>query len=249
MLGNSYADCHLHLPPAVSAPDFASVLEKAEIGMAFVNAAEKNGWQNVLDAAAQTRAIVPFAGIHPWQLAEHGADDLNDLEALLKENKNLHIGETGLDRAIETPLALQEEFFVRHVELAIKYKRILCVHNVRAYDRIAKILKRAGPLPAGFVLHGFSGPAEAFGEMSGLNGYFSFGARVREKKNAKIRELVAGAPRERILAETDYPCAKNPEPLPPIAAITDALGKILDLNCARTLVYENAGRLVENYGR
>ncbi|HEY0092150.1 MAG TPA: TatD family hydrolase, partial [Flavobacterium sp.] len=95
------------------------------------------------------------SGIHPWHLDENRIDaDLDMMERRLCMNRNIAIGECGLDKKIEVPFDLQASVFERHLRLAQKYKRPVIVHCVAAYSEVIAMKKKVNfNLP--MVIHGF----------------------------------------------------------------------------------------------
>ena len=58
-------------------------------------------------------------GIHPWYIDENRLEnDLKTIEEKLQLSECLALGECGLDKRIEIPLALQIEVFEKQIELA-----------------------------------------------------------------------------------------------------------------------------------
>jgi len=141
------------------------------------------------------------AGLHPWHL------DQVDTEACFRKieqfiiNKNmLAIGECGLDRAIQTDFSLQEECFLRQVEIAEEAGKPLIIHCVRAYSdliRLKKELKSNIP----WIIHGFNANKETTQNLIKLGFYFSVGERLSKNNSAKaILEMI---PIDQLFFETD----------------------------------------------
>lgn len=239
-----FADAHLHLAPGGDITGFRRALERADIALAFVNSAESAQWASGLKAW-RAGAVIPFIGIHPWFCAEAGNQDMERLETLLTENANAHIGEIGLDRAIDTPLKVQEKVFAAQLKLARKLNRAISVHCVKAWDRVLPLLREGGPFTRGVILHSFSGPVEHIWELAALGGYFSFGTGVFGTQADKLARLIKAAPKERIICETDFPfgkiSGKTPE-IPPIGEVTAEVGRIAA--SPDILFYENARRVI-----
>ncbi|MDD4004909.1 MAG: TatD family hydrolase [Elusimicrobiaceae bacterium] len=240
-----FADAHLHLlPPGITG--FSQTLDRAGITRAFANSAGKAEWQNTL-YAARCGPVTPFIGIHPWFCARHTPADLAELDALLARNPAARVGETGLDGAIQTAMPLQEEFFAAQAELARRHHRALSVHCVKAWAGMMKILRRTGPFPAGFIMHGFSGPAELISELTELGGYFSFGPRVLDPRGKRLPSLIKAVPAHRLLCETDFPHGRingTVPPFPPIDQVTMAVGALAGISGPAETFYENAGRAI-----
>lgn len=86
--------------------------------------------------------FVYSAGLHPWHLEKSTPADWDRIVSLASDPKTVAIGETGLDRVCSTPISLQTEFFLKHIELARQTGKPLIVHCVRATDLLLNIKKK-----------------------------------------------------------------------------------------------------------
>ena len=81
-------------------------------------------------------------GIHPWHIVEDRIDsDLEIIESKLEDEKCLAVGECGLDKRIEIPMALQQMVFEKQLALAEKYKKPVVIHCVAAFQEVITIKK------------------------------------------------------------------------------------------------------------
>jgi TatD DNase family protein len=79
-----------------------------------------------------------------------------------------------------------------------------------------ELLKSVGALPAGFVLHSYSGSPELVGQLAKLGAYFSFSGSITFSGNKKGYKSVLAVPPDRLLIETD-----SPDLTPPAARFAD----------------------------
>jgi TatD DNase family protein len=116
------------------------------------------------------------------------------------------VGETGLDYFRTGPegIAVQQESFRRHIDIAKRHDRTLQIHDRDAHDDIVRILDEEGA-PERWVMHCFSGDADFARACLDRGAYLSFAGTVTFKNAAYLREALAVAPRDRILVETDAP--------------------------------------------
>ena len=118
------------------------------------------------------------------------------------------VGETGLDYyRTRTPegIARQQLVFRRHIETAKRHDRALVIHDRDAHDDILAVLDSQG-WPDRVVFHCFSGDADfAHRCLAHAGTWLSFAGNVTYKANRDLREALALAPIDRILAETDAP--------------------------------------------
>jgi TatD DNase family protein len=115
------------------------------------------------------------AGIHPWEAS------LEALPLLYEQAKHpcvVAIGETGLDKRDNPPLAVQEELFIAHIKLAEKIRKPLIIHCVKAWEELFRIRKTSGRhVP--WIIHGFRGNGTLAGQLLNAGFYLSFGLRFR----------------------------------------------------------------------
>ena len=193
-------DAHDHLQDPAFSSDLAAVLGRAEaagVDRAVCNGTRPEDWPRVLALAREYPAVVPCFGLHPWFVAEAPPGWLRTLEGFLDEVPS-GVGEAGLD-AGRGDAPAQEKAFRAQLALSREKKRPLTVHCVRAFGRLLDILREEGPLPAGFLLHGYGGASEMVAPFAGLGAYFSF---------TGPRRALAAVPADRLLLETDCPGRK-----------------------------------------
>ncbi|MGH7169518.1 MAG: TatD family hydrolase, partial [Gemmataceae bacterium] len=154
-------------------------------------------------------------GIHPNNLMEASQSAWDDVLALAEHARVVGIGETGLDRHWDnTPFAVQEEYFVRHLDLARRCKRPVVIHCREAEADMLRVLRaefdRHGPIRG--VMHSFVGDAAMAEACRTMGLYLSFAGMLTYKNAARLRETAAQQPLDRLLVETDSPYL-SPVPL------------------------------------
>ncbi len=147
------------------------------------------------------KKVIKSIGIHPWFVNNIPKNYKEILETELLEDKNLMIGETGLDFFKEEKL-LQEEVFLFHLEMGKKYNRTTTVHAVKSWHRIIPILKKFKDL--NIVLHSFNASFNILEELRNFeNLYFSLSPKSK-------KEIFKFIPQNRLLIESDFD-KNNPE--------------------------------------
>ena len=147
----------------------------------------------------------PFSlGLHPWTIENFEISEIKKiLNTNLLKNTNLlfAIGETGMDKNINTPLSLQEEVFRIHISLALELKKPLILHCVRSFNEVQKILREMNfSFPV--IVHGFNNNSQIAQSCIHLGYYLSFGpALLKEESNA--RKVLIEIPDNRFFLETD----------------------------------------------
>ena len=144
-------------------------------------------------------------GIHPWKVKEAGELQWQCLEEALHHPQVLAVGEAGLDRCTDVPLALQQEVFVRQARLAEQVGKPLIIHLVRAADELLRLHKLLHPSQP-WIIHGFRGKPQQASQLLRAGFYLSFGERYNI-------ETVRIVPLDRIFLETDE---ADPKILPEI---------------------------------
>lgn len=133
-------------------------------------------------------------GIHPWYIY-NVEEQLAELERQAVLPGVVAIGETGLDKGVETPLERQRDIFKASVSLAESTGRFVIIHCVRAWDELIALKKELKPrMP--WVIHGFRGNATLARQLIRQGFYLSFGERFNP-------EAVREAWPARLFAETD----------------------------------------------
>ena len=140
-------------------------------------------------------------GIHPWQIK---AGNLTELSQKLKQKaanpQVIAIGETGLDKLIETPIKEQETIFELHIEIALENNKPLIIHCVKAYSELLAMRKK---YPSGtWIIHGFNGKAELARQLIGKDIKLSIGSALT-KPNLNISQALNSIPLTQLFLETD----------------------------------------------
>ena len=88
--------------------------------------------------------------MHPWHLDKDSASENLDLiKTIASIDKVLAIGEIGLDRAVSTPLNIQEQFFTKQIAIAESVNKPIIIHCVRCFAELISIKKKKKLLPHG----------------------------------------------------------------------------------------------------
>jgi TatD DNase family protein len=207
-------DTHCHLADAAFAPDRDAVLARARgagVTDVVVPGVEPAGWAGLLELAAASPGVHAALGIHPQALvALPPADDdrhLSDLETRLSRGGAVAVGECGLDgpsAAAGAPLDRQVAVLRGHLAIAGRLGLPVILHSLRAHDAMLEALERDG-VPAGGVLHSFSGSAEQLPPLAALGLHFSFAGPVTYESARKPLLAARAAAPDRLLVETDAP--------------------------------------------
>lgn len=213
-------DVHCHLNFHAFEKDRDEVIKKAfEAGVKkIINVGSKlDSCKSAVELAEKYENLYASVGIHPYHADKLEKNWEEKLEKLTQNKKIVAIGECGMDFFSYqsndiADLKLQEEIFVKQIELAYKLKLPLQIHNRQAGKEITDILLAHKSIllnPPG-LFHCFSGNIEFLKKVLDLGFYIGFDGNITYKSLAKgettsLKELVEYAPLDRIMLETDSP--------------------------------------------
>jgi TatD DNase family protein len=160
--------------------------------------------------AARYPAVYAAVGVHPNDCAEFDQTALAELRELARAPKVVAIGEIGLDYYWHKVAPdEQERAFRAQLTLAAETGLPVIVHNRDATeDCLAALTQWAGGLAASArrgVLHSFSADWPAAERALALGFHLGVSGPITFKKADTLRAVVAAAPAERLLIETDAP--------------------------------------------
>ncbi len=173
--------------------------------------------------------IVKAFGIHPWYADEKA---LNFLEQLLVYQEPDVIGECGLDffdDQLRLTKDIQIKCWEKQLEMAVKYKKGLIIHERKALQEILVNWKELKAVPF-VIFHSWNGSLSQaqWCLNKGINGFFSFGKAFMSGKKSCI-ECVKKLPVERILIETDFQEEDLQNGIDPVKRWCDIYEKAVEL--------------------
>lgn len=211
---------HLEFEDGIDQLDPLDSLDRAaEVGVRGIvqvgTDLETSRWSAQL-AASDSRVLAAVA-LHPneaprlfarGELSAH----LSEISRLAAEPRVRAVGETGLDffRTGEDGREAQIEAFETHIEIAKANSIAMQIHDRDAHDEVVATLLRVGA-PERTVFHCFSGDAKLARICNEHGWYMSFAGTTTFKNAPALREALAVARPELVLAETDSPFL-TPEP-------------------------------------
>lgn len=144
---------------------------------------------------AMEQGHVFSAGLHPWDVTGHDDEALSNLEKLLALPQVLAVGECGFDTLKGPSHELQEQAFIRQIDLSERFKKPMILHVVRDFDSIIRLRKQLKPAQP-WLIHGFRGGPEQMNQLYANGILVSFGL----KHNL---EALRQIPSTRLFLETD----------------------------------------------
>ena len=135
------------------------------------------------------------AGLHPWDVTGHDEEAFRNLEELIAKPQVLAVGECGFDTLKGPSHELQEQAFVRQVELSERYGKPMILHVVRDFDSVIRLRKQLKPTQK-WIIHGFRGGPQQMEQLYSNGILVSFGPKHNP-------ETIRQVPPERLYLETD----------------------------------------------
>lgn len=140
------------------------------------------------------------AGLHPWKIGKcDHQQTIESIENWCRNSQIAAIGETGIDRAIDTSISLQMNIFETQLDIAKRYRLPLIIHCVRAYSDFLQVIKNESATT--FIFHGFNGNSHTAYQLLTHGTMLSFGANLL--KNNKLQDVFKAIPNDCIFLETD----------------------------------------------
>lgn len=202
-------DSHCHIDADRFDADRAAILSRARAAgvRRFVTVGcDDASSRRALGLASTHDDVYATVGTHPHEAEKASADFDADLESLASHPKTVAIGECGLDYYYDhSPRQVQRDVFARQIALARRVRRPLVIHVRDAWDECLSMLESEGARDAGGVVHCFSGTWEHARRSLDLGFYLSIPGIVTFKNPGELPEVVARAPADRLLVETDSP--------------------------------------------
>ena len=224
----NFYDAHAHLQDAELVPHYARIfsdLTAVGVKRVVTNGSSEADWPDVAALAAAHPGVLPSYGLHPWDAGNRSPAWQKNLLAHLDANPRAAIGEIGLDRWIlrrakpddfrltglrRAPIEEQTEVFLWQFGLAAARNLPASIHCVDAFGLLHDSLRAVKRPARGFLLHSYGGPAEMVAGFAQLGAYFSFNANFLDARRARLRQVYAAVPADRLLVETDAPSIRPP---------------------------------------
>ncbi len=201
--------CHVYEEEMSNYKDIIEECNKQNISM-IINAVDISSSKEVINLSKQYKNVYPAIGLNYDTIDRVTRSDLIKLEKLIKEEKIVAIGETGLDYYwTKDNKDKQIEYFKAQLELSKKYDLPVIVHARESIQDVYDILKELGINKGS--MHCYSGSVEMAKEFIKLGFKIGIDGPITYKNNKKGIEIVKNIDLKDILLETDSPYL-SPEP-------------------------------------
>lgn len=198
-------DTHAHLNTDEFKDDLEQVLSRADaqdVKLILVIGMDEASNLLAIEQAAEHEMVYATVGVHPGYVENSTTDHL---EALLKEDKVVAIGECGLDLYWKKDnIDLQKKVFIEQIELAKKTKLPLVIHTRSSFEEAYQcLLPYQGEVRG--VFHCFSSNLKDAKRAVDLGFYIGIDGPVTFKNSSELVEIVEKIELKYILVETDSP--------------------------------------------
>lgn len=213
-------DAHCHLNFITFEKDYDEAIKRATdqgVEIIIVTGTSVESSQRAVEFSQKYPNIYAIVGVHP-----HHADKVTkgwdkEIDRLAKMPKTIGIGEVGMDyynyksNGISDP-KLQREIFSRQIEISIDNKLPLQIHGRHAGKDILEILSEYKDqlLEIPGMFHCFAGSIDYLEKVLAMGFYVGFDGNITYEglapgEDTNLSDLVAKAPLEKIITETDSP--------------------------------------------
>ncbi|MBQ7454883.1 MAG: TatD family hydrolase, partial [Clostridia bacterium] len=157
-----------------------------------------------LALAQAHEGIWAAAGVHPHEAKDAPADYLDQLRALLSEERAVALGEIGLDYYYDlSPRDVQRRVLCEQLDLATELDVPVIFHVRDAHGEFFDLLRARGKNLPSAVIHCCSASAELVREYLKMGFYISFAGPITFKNAAGPVAASLAVPLDRLLIETD----------------------------------------------
>jgi TatD DNase family protein len=201
-------DTHAHLDFQQFDADRGAVIERAaeaEVKTILSVGTDLATSRKNVAIAEKYAGVYAAAGVHPHEVGQVQEGEIEQLYELLHHPDVCAIGEVGLDyyRTL-APVELQRKYFRLFLDWSLETGKPLIIHTREAESDLLRLLREKSKSGWRGVFHCFPGDWPLAEQVIAMGFCLSF-TGVVTFKNARMAEVAAKAPLDRILLETDCP--------------------------------------------
>lgn len=202
-------DSHAHYDDDAFEEDRDEILasmKEAGVGAIVNVSATFDSIESTLALTQKYPFIYGTVGVHPDEIGVLDEEKFQYLKEQCQREKIVAIGEIGLDYYWDKEKHdLQKEWFLRQLHLAKDLGKPVIIHSREACADTLELMRQEHSKELSAVIHCFSYPIEIAREYLSMGYYLGIGGVLTFKNAKKLKEVVAEAPIERLLLETDAP--------------------------------------------
>ena len=210
-----FIDTHAHLFYPNFDGELDEVINRArESGVDYiiVPATDLETSQKVIELIENYDFIYGAVGVHPHETKDWNDSIISKVEGLAVHDKIVAIGEIGLDYYYDySPKEKQIEAFKAQIDLALKLKKPVIIHNRESDEDMMNIIRGYNESGLKAQFHCFGSTLDNAKELIRLNHFISFTGNITFKKADTLSNIISNLSLESIMLETDSPFM-TPEP-------------------------------------
>lgn len=203
-------DTHVHLNADQYEGEIDDVITRAKedgVEKFVVIGFDRKTIQRTMDLIEEYDEVYGVIGWHPVDAVDCTDEDLEWIESLADNEKIVAIGEMGLDYHWDkSPKDVQEEVFIKQIELAKRVNLPIVIHNREAEEDAIRILEENDAKTVGGIMHSFhNGTDEQIDRVLDMGFYVSLAGVITFKNAKRPKEVAQYVPLNRLVVETDAP--------------------------------------------
>ena len=204
-----FTDTHAHLFYKNFSGEVDKVIERAKqagVDFIIVPGTDLATSRQAIELAEKYDCVYASVGVHPHDSKEWNEPIINKLEEIAKHKKVVAIGEIGLDYFYDfSPRDIQIKAFEGQIELALRLKLPIIVHNRESNDDIMNITRKYKDSGLRAQFHCFAGSVADARELVEMHHFISFPGIITFKNAESVRQVLGRVAIENLLLETDSP--------------------------------------------
>jgi TatD DNase family protein len=202
-------DTHAHL--SLEDENTDSVIKEMEDNIIIVSGTNAFTNKEVIELCNKYNNIYGTLGIHPMEVDEATASDLNFIRNNLNNPKIVGVGEIGIDLYWRGDnLDLQTKWFNLQLDLAKEFNKTAVIHNRKSKEEIYEVLKNHSNLKV--IFHCYDGDYDYYLKIKEIvDAKFGIGGVITFKNEINLKEFIKKVDLNDIVLETDSPYL-SPEP-------------------------------------
>lgn len=247
-----FIDTHTHIYLPEFDDDREVMMQRAKeanVKISILPAIDSSTHKTMLDVESTYENCYAMIGLHPCSVNQDYENEVDIIEAYLKQRSFIAIGEIGLDFYWDKTFREQQYLaFHKQIEIALQHNLPIVIHSRNAIDECINVVKEHPGVTG--VFHCFSGNEEQarkiidLGFMLGIGGMVTF-------KNAGLNKVIEKIGLTNVILETDAPYlapvpyrGKRNEPSY-VKLVADKLSTLCNLSIEKIaeLTTENAKKL------
>jgi TatD DNase family protein len=247
-----FIDTHTHIYLPEFDDDREVMMQRAKeanVKISILPAIDSSTHKTMLDVESTYENCYAMIGLHPCSVNQDYENEVDIIEAYLKQRSFIAIGEIGLDFYWDKTFREQQYLaFHKQIEIALQHNLPIVIHSRNAIDECINVVKEHPGVTG--VFHCFSGNEEQarkiidLGFMLGIGGVVTF-------KNAGLNKVIEKIGLTNVILETDAPYlapvpyrGKRNEPSY-VKLVADKLSTLCNLSIEKIaeLTTENAKKL------